>query len=131
MQPCFDVVQGVREGVANQGKYHALMRNLLADVKARAAAGELLDSSVAGHLLRLRYAAFLTFLLAQQHHYPEFSLFACQSTQIITDDMGTVSAYRQLLSCQMTHIKFIRNDPLVAGIPRRGSSYRMSCCCQR
>ncbi|EIE19314.1 cytochrome P450 [Coccomyxa subellipsoidea C-169] len=46
--------KGVREGVANQGKYHALMRNLLADVKARAAAGELLDSSVAGHLLRLR-----------------------------------------------------------------------------
>ncbi|KAK9914782.1 hypothetical protein WJX75_000489 [Coccomyxa subellipsoidea] len=44
----------VQQGVANQRKYHALMRDLLADVKKRALAGELLDSSVAAHLLRLR-----------------------------------------------------------------------------
>ena len=48
------VVQSVRKGKADQGKYHALMKRLLADVKQRAAAGQLLSSSVAGHLLNVR-----------------------------------------------------------------------------
>ncbi|CAL8468296.1 g7836 [Coccomyxa elongata] len=46
--------KNVRQGAANQKKYHSLMRKLLADVKARAAKGELLESSVAAHLLRIR-----------------------------------------------------------------------------
>lgn len=49
-------MQDVRQGAANQKKYHSLMRKLLADVKARAAKGELLESSVAAHLLRIRSA---------------------------------------------------------------------------
>lgn len=50
------VVQSVRQGKADQGKYHRLMRKLLEDVKRRAAAGHLLSSSVAGHLLNIRQA---------------------------------------------------------------------------
>ena len=51
-----DVVQSVRQGKADQGKYHMLMRKLLKDVQRRAGAGELLSSSVAGHLLNVRQA---------------------------------------------------------------------------
>lgn len=50
------MVQSVRQGKADQGKYHKLMRKLLVDVKRRAAAGKLLSSSVAGHLLNIRQA---------------------------------------------------------------------------
>ncbi len=50
------VVQSVRQGKADQGKYHTLMRKLLVDVKRRAAAGKLLSTSVAGHLLNIRQA---------------------------------------------------------------------------
>ena len=51
-----DMVQSVRQGKTDQAKYHKLMRKLLEDVKRRAAAGELLSSSVAGHLLNIRQA---------------------------------------------------------------------------
>ena len=44
----------VRQGRRALRAYTGIMGRLLADVKARAAAGQLLDSSVAGHLLRLR-----------------------------------------------------------------------------
>ena len=44
----------MREGKAAQAKYQGIMRELLVDVRARAAAGQLPDSSIAGHLLRLR-----------------------------------------------------------------------------
>jgi hypothetical protein len=44
----------VRAGRRALRAYIGIMRRLLADVKARAAAGQLLESSVAGHLLRLR-----------------------------------------------------------------------------
>ena len=47
-------LQDVWEGKRAQAAYHAIMRELLADVRARASAGKLLDSSVAGHLLRIR-----------------------------------------------------------------------------
>ena len=45
----------MRQGKADQAKYHGLMRKLLEDVKQRAAAGKLLSSSVAGHLLNVRW----------------------------------------------------------------------------
>ena len=48
------VLQGVRKGKADQSRYHSLMRKLLADVKRRAVSGQLLSSSVAGHLLNVR-----------------------------------------------------------------------------
>ena len=47
-------LQGVRKGKADQSRYHSLMRKLLADVKRRAVSGQLLSSSVAGHLLNVR-----------------------------------------------------------------------------
>ena len=43
-------LQGVRKGKADKSRYHSLMRKLLADVKRRAVSGQLLSSSVAGHL---------------------------------------------------------------------------------
>ncbi|CAK0779841.1 hypothetical protein CVIRNUC_004867 [Coccomyxa viridis] len=46
--------EGVRKGKADQSRYHSLMRKLLADVKRRAVSGQLLSSSVAGHLLNVR-----------------------------------------------------------------------------
>ena len=46
----------MRQGKADQEKYHKLMMKLLEDVKRRAAAGKLLSSSVAGHLLNIRQA---------------------------------------------------------------------------
>ena len=45
--------QDVREGKAAQATFHGIMRDLLADVRKRATAGQLQDSSIAGHLLRL------------------------------------------------------------------------------
>ena len=48
------VLQSVRQGKSDQSRYHKLMRKLLEDVKQRAAAGKLLSSSVAGHLLNIR-----------------------------------------------------------------------------
>jgi len=50
----FSYLQSVRQGKADQSRYHKLMRKLLKDVKQRAAAGNLLSSSVAGHLLNIR-----------------------------------------------------------------------------
>ena len=44
----------VRAGRRALRSYIGIMGGLLANVKARAAAGQLLESSVAGHLLRLR-----------------------------------------------------------------------------
>ena len=44
----------VRQGKRALRAYIGIMGRLLADIKARAAAGQLLESSVAGHLLRLR-----------------------------------------------------------------------------
>ena len=52
------VVQSVRQGKADLGKYHTLTRKLLKGVQQRAAAGKLLSSSVAGHLLKIRQAGF-------------------------------------------------------------------------
>ena len=46
--------QDVREGKAAQATFHGIMRDLLADVRVRAASGQLQDSSIAGHLLRLK-----------------------------------------------------------------------------
>ena len=42
------------EGKRAQAQYHGIMQELLKDVRTRAAAGQLLESSVAGHLLRIR-----------------------------------------------------------------------------
>ena len=58
-------MQSVRQGKADQAKYHGLMRKLLEDVKQRAAAGTLLSSSVAGHLLNVRWDKSLA-------HFPVF-----------------------------------------------------------
>ena len=46
--------QDVQEGKAAQATFHGIMRELLADVRVRAAAGQLPDSTIAGHLLRIR-----------------------------------------------------------------------------
>ena len=51
---CICMLQDVWEGKRAQAQYHGIMQELLADVRARSAAGQLLDSSVAGHLLRIR-----------------------------------------------------------------------------
>ena len=55
----FHALQGVRKGKVDQSRYHGLMRKLLADVKRRAVSGQLLSSSVAGHLLNVRYITAL------------------------------------------------------------------------
>jgi hypothetical protein len=56
-------MQSVRQGKTDQAKYHGLMRKLLEDVKQRAAAGKLLSSSVAGHLLNVRWDESLAHIL--------------------------------------------------------------------
>ena len=112
-------LQGVRQGKADQGRYHGLMRTLLADVKRRAVSGQLLSSSVAGHLLNVRYISAVHVHPGRPAALPRMAS-ACPSLF----QQGCLRIFRRAALADCEEGQLLREASMLQGPPDREAPER-------